>query len=204
MIIYYICSQNFNYMRRFSLLTLLLLLSATTFADNRQLLDKLDEAISQKTAYIQSKEDRISLLKRKEASATDDTAILKILDDLYTEYYVYKFDSAMTYANKGMALAIKRNDKHYMTLFYIHLAEILTLGGMYSEAVNHLDDIDRSTVETDMLFKLYYSYFSVYPSSKTNKVIINCIVRKRTTICARLCNMPVRTTRFTNSIREKG
>ncbi len=162
MIIYYICSQNFNYMRRFSLLTLLLLLSATTFADNRQLLDKLDEAISQKTAYIQSKEDRISLLKRKEASATDDTAILKILDDLYTEYYVYKFDSAMTYANKGMALAIKRNDKHYMTLFYIHLAEILTLGGMYSEAVNHLDDIDRSTVETDMLFKLYYSYFSVY------------------------------------------
>jgi len=161
-IIYYICSQNFNYMRRFSLLTLLLLLSATTFADNRQLLDKLDEAISQKTAYIQSKEDRISLLKRKEASATDDTAILKILDDLYTEYYVYKFDSAMTYANKGMALAIKRNDKHYMTLFYIHLAEILTLGGMYSEAVNHLDDIDRSTVETDMLFKLYYSYFSVY------------------------------------------
>ena len=84
------------------------------------------------------------------------------MDDLYTEYYVYKFDSAMTYANKGMALAIKRNDKHYMTLFYIHLAEILTLGGMYSEAVNHLDDIDRSTVETDMLFKLYYSYFSVY------------------------------------------
>lgn len=162
MIIYYICSQNFNYMRRFSLLTLLLLFSATTFADNRQLLDKLDEAISQKTTYLQTKEDRISLLKRKEVSETDSTAILEILDELYTEYYVFKFDSAMTYANKGMALAIKQNDKHYMTLFSIHLAEILTLGGMYSEAVIHLDGIDRSAVETDTMFKLYYSYFSVY------------------------------------------
>ena len=162
-IIYYICIQiAIIYMRRFSLLILLLLLSATTFADNRQLLDELDEAISQRTTYAKFKGNKINLLKRKEMTETDSSAILKVMDELYTEYYVFRFDSAMTYANQGMSLAIKRNDKHYMTLFSIHLAEILTLGGMYSEAVNRLDGIDRSVVEADMMFKLYYSYFSVY------------------------------------------
>lgn len=174
-------------MRKLNLLTLFLLLSAISLADNRKLLDELDEAIEQRMAFVQSKKDKINLLKRKETSEKDSIALLKVLDELYTEYYVFKFDSAIAYANKGMSLALKRKDRHYMTLFSIHLAEILTLGGLYSEAISHLDSIDHSTVGDDLLFKFYYTYFSVYSywSDYCHDQVFSPLYREKANECLR-------------------
>ena len=147
-------------MRRIHLLGLLMTFATVCSADNSQLLEELDHAISKREQFVNSKKEKIDFLKKKIINETDSTAILKFTDDLYNEYYVFKFDSAMTYANKGLALAVSQKNEHYKTLFTIHLAEILAIGGLYSEAISHLDNIRE--IEKNLLFKYYYTYFSIY------------------------------------------
>ena len=147
-------------MARLFICVLMTLISTVSFADNSQLLNELDSAIARRAGYLQAKEDRIAYLKKNIVSETNTTIVLKLLDALYDEYYVYKLDSAMVYAKKGLSTAVEHNDTHFITLFTIHMAEILNLSGLYSEAVDHLNSIQVSSPE--FLFKYYYTYFSVY------------------------------------------
>ena len=147
-------------MARLFICVLMTLISTVSFADNSQLLNELDSAIARRAGYLQAKEDRIAYIKKNIVSETNTTIVLKLLDALYDEYYVYKLDSAMVYAKKGLSTAVEHNDTHFITLFTIHMAEILNLSGLYSEAVDHLNSIQVSSPE--FLFKYYYTYFSVY------------------------------------------
>ncbi len=147
-------------MKKIYLFGLLMILSVACFADNSQLLNELDQTIEQRERYVHSKREKIDFLKKKIYSETDSNAILKYTDDLYNEYYVFKFDSAMAYANRGLSLAMSQKNSHYTALFDIHLAEILAIGGLYSEAISHLDNTRE--IEQGLLFKYYYAYFSVY------------------------------------------
>lgn len=135
---------------------------ATAAADNKGLLRQLDEAILHRSQYIQEKEGNIAFLKKKLNDEKDQSALLKIIDDLYGEYYVYKFDSAMSYTRKGMLLAQKQDNAYYKALFTIHRAEILVFAGLYSEAISALDSLALNRDDSRLLFKYYYTYFSVY------------------------------------------
>ena len=126
------------------------------------MLNELDSTLEQREGYIKAKEDRIAYLKKSINSEHDHDIVLKTLDALYDEYHVFKLDSAMVYAKKGLTLAKKQNNDYFTTLFTIHMAEILTLGGLYSEAVDQLGSMQESKIEQRLLFKYYYTYFSVY------------------------------------------
>ena len=147
-------------MRRIYLFALCVFVAAACWADNSQLLNELDQTIGQREQFVNSKREKIDFLKKKIHGETDSIAVLKYTDDLFNEYYVFKFDSAMAYANRGLTLAMNQNNKHYTALFNIHLAEILATGGLYSEAISQLDSTKE--VEPALLFKYYYAYFSVY------------------------------------------
>jgi len=149
-------------MPRILLSFFLFLLSATTFADNQNLLDELDKTLSERDTYIQTKEKTIGILKKRIRPETDNLTILNTLDALYNEYHVYKLDSAMAYAKKGLEMARELNDNHYTTLFTIYTAESFNLGGLYSEAVSLLDGLSPNLIEQRLLFKYYYTYFMVY------------------------------------------
>lgn len=155
-------------MTRTWILLLACMLSVTAFADTRQLLDELDEAIAKREQFFKEKEDRIAHLKEMISYETNHKTVLKFLDALYEEYYVYQFDSAMTYADRGMELATKYKDSHYMDLFNIHKAEILAIGGLYVEAEECLEHFDSLQVDQQMLFRYYmtashvYSYWASY------------------------------------------
>ena len=149
-------------MLRFWIFAFFSLCSATVFADSRQLLDSLDAVIENRAQFINSKEERIAYLKKKTKTETDADAILRAIDDLYSEYYVFRFDSAISYANKGLELATKYNNVRYTHLFRIHRAEILAIGGFYSEAIQQLDSVTLPSEEQQLLFKRDYTYFQVY------------------------------------------
>lgn len=149
-------------MRKIGFIICLLALSVGMMAGNNELLNELDAAIKNRNHYIQTKESNIAFLKKKLHAETDPTAVLKTLDDLYKEYYVYKFDSAMAYSDRGIQLAIKQNSNYYQSLFTIHRAEILVFGGLYYEAVNILDSLSLKDVDHQLLFKYYSTYFSAY------------------------------------------
>ena len=149
-------------MNRFWVFFVFVVVSVESFADNIQLLIELDSTLEQREGYIKAKEDRIVYLKRSINSEHDHDIVLKTLDALYDEYHVFKLDSAMVYAKKGLTMAKKQNNDYFTTLFTIHMAEILTLGGLYSEAVDQLGSMQESKIEQRLLFKYYYTYFSVY------------------------------------------
>lgn len=144
------------------LIILLTLMPVFSQADNSQLLNDLDAAISQRGQFITEKNTSIGILKQKVRKEKDSIEILKVVDELFQEYCVFKFDSALAYANQGLSAAERLGNLHYRNLFNIHVAEILAIGGLYSEAIGHLDQVDITGAGHEILFKLYYTYFSVY------------------------------------------
>lgn len=176
----YICIKIYT-MNRFWVFFVFVVVSAKSFADNIQLLNELDSTLEQREGYVKAKEDRIAYLKRSINSERDHVFVLKTLDALYEEYHVFKLDSAMVYTKKGMEIAEKENNGYFITLFTIHKAEILTLGGLYSEAVDQLNSIRGSNIEQKLLFKYYYTYFSVYSywSDYSNDPVFSPLYRQK-------------------------
>lgn len=101
---------------------LLLILSAIlvcfgAFAAQEELLSQLDDAILHKGKVIKAKEAKISVLKKRLSTTLSNKQDLQTLDDLYNEYHVFKFDSALVYAERGLTLARALQDNHYTCLF---------------------------------------------------------------------------------------
>ena len=149
-------------MNRILFILLFFLAPISALPDNSQLLVELDHTINHKEEYISKKLDRIAYMKKSLTSDNDLNRKLKVLDDLYNEYYVFKFDSALVYADKGLALANKLADQYYKNLFSIHRAEILAIGGLYEESKVTLDSLSVVTMDKRLRFKYYYAYYSIF------------------------------------------
>lgn len=139
-----------------------LMLSSTLMAGNQAILEELDAAIAKRDEFILAKENRIKKLKLQIQEEHDSATILKTLDDLYNEYYVFKFDSAKACADKGLALAVAFKNSHYTTLFTIHRSEILAIGGLYSEARANLEAVDANKLDSNLRFKYHLALFLLY------------------------------------------
>ena len=131
-------------------------------AGNQAILEELDAAIAKRDEFILAKENRIKKLKLQIQEEHDSATILKTLDDLYNEYYVFKFDSAKACADKGLALAVAFKNSHYTTLFTIHRSEILAIGGLYSEARTNLETVDANKLDSNLRFKYHLALFLLY------------------------------------------
>ena len=154
-------------MTRIILLTLLSFSAIIAYSDNKSLLDELDQAIGQRDQYIQARESKIAYLKEQMVGESDANALLKAYNSLFNEYYVFKFDSAMVYANKGLALAQQSNNRKYSTLFLLNKSELLSIGGLYEEALDILNSIDSTNIEQSDMFRYYFSYFTLYSYKTT-------------------------------------
>lgn len=149
-------------MQRTWFLLLVIIFSNGLFADNNQLLEKLDSAIENRAQFMAEKENRISRLKKNLGATEDIAERLEIIDQLYDEYRVYCFDSMVTYAKMGLRQAQEYNDLHYIQLFTIHRAEVLAIGGLYSEAVANLGMLDMQSMDRQMSFKYYMTRRKLY------------------------------------------
>ena len=87
---------------------------------------------------------------------------LEIVGKLYDEYLVFRFDSAVAYARKGLRLAQSCDDPNFIQLFTIYRAEILATGGLYSEAEGNLRMLDPQSMDRQMAFKYYMTAYKVY------------------------------------------
>ena len=149
-------------MKKTFLLTLLLTLSIPMRANNQQLMDSLDAAIAQRAQYIQAKSDRIGSLKRRLIEGVSGERALSIIDDLYDEYHVFQFDSAMSYADRGLALALGLGNSYYTTLFTVHRSEILAIGGLYSEALECMNMLREQPADSLLRLKQLLAYNAIY------------------------------------------
>lgn len=151
-------------MRRLLLYISLLALPTGLFADNetQYLQEKLDLLLSQQTAHIKRKNETINQIKR--GLFTEERALkrLQTYDLLYQEYYVFQFDSAMIYLDKGITLAEKTANTYYYNNNLIHKAELLSIGGLYGEAIETMSLVDTTALDNTQKFDFYFSIFRIH------------------------------------------
>ena len=151
-------------MKRSLLYTLFLLLPTTLSAGSKtqQLRQKLDNLLEQRDALINNKNNDINRLKKHLATSENALKRLQTYEQLFEEYYVFQFDSAMTYLNKGIKLALETQNTYYYNSNVIRKAELLSIGGLYSEAVQEIEQVDTTALDKAQRFEYYFSLFRIH------------------------------------------
>lgn len=148
------------------------LLSLYAYGDNHRLLQELDSVLLQKSRLIQDKEKRIELIKQSISLSSGVDFQLKLYEKLLEEYYVYQFDSAKVYADRGLELALQESNDYYISLYMLKKAQLLAMGGLYSEARDVLQSVKLDNVSSYIRLQYYltsyalYSYWRVYCHDK--------------------------------------
>lgn len=127
------------------------------------LLNVLDKTIKEADTYVQIKENKLHELK-KEARKTPSVSVERyhLNNDIYLEYKAYSSDSALHYLNENMLLARQLNDKERELKIQLELSYLLSSIGMYMEAADILNSIDRQTLPSSLLGYYYTCYEHVY------------------------------------------
>ena len=127
------------------------------------MLNVLDKTIKEADTYVQIKENKLHELK-KEARKTPPVSVERyhLNNDIYLEYKAYSSDSALHYLNENMLLARQLNDKERELKIQLELSYLLSSIGMYMEAADILNSIDRQTLPSSLLGYYYTCYEHVY------------------------------------------
>lgn len=151
-------------MKRSLLYILFLLLPTTLSAGSKtqQLRQKLDNLLEQRNALIDNKNKDINRLKKNLTTSENTLKLLQTYEQLFEEYYVFQFDSAMTYLNKGIKLAKETQNTYYYNSNTISKAELLSIGGLYSEAIHEIEQVDTTGLDKAQHFEYYFSLFRIH------------------------------------------
>ena len=127
------------------------------------LLNVLDKTIKEADTYVQIKENKLHELKKK-VRKTPPFSVERyhLNNDIYLEYKAYSSDSALHYLNENMLLARQLNDKERELKIQLELSYLLSSIGMYMEAADILNLIDRQTLPSSLLGYYYTCYEHVY------------------------------------------
>ena len=102
--------------------------------DEDELFHRLDQYIARRDEFSSKKEKKLMRMKKKQNLTSDKRERLNLYNQIYREYYTYRYDSAMVYANRGLQLAEQLHDTYYIDLNKINRAAVLSTGGCYSQA----------------------------------------------------------------------
>lgn len=141
-----------------------MLLPTTLSAGSKtqQLRQKLDNLLEQRNALIDNKNKDINRLKKNLTTSENTLKLLQTYEQLFEEYYVFQFDSAMTYLNKGIKLAKETQNTYYYNSNTISKAELLSIGGLYSEAIHEIEQVDTTGLDKAQHFEYYFSLFRIH------------------------------------------
>lgn len=141
-----------------------MLLPTTLSAGSKtqQLRQKLDNLLEQRKTLIDNKNKDINRLKKNLTTSENTLKRLQTYEQLFEEYYVFQFDSAMTYLNKGIKLAKETQNTYYYNSNTISKAELLSIGGLYSEAIHEIEQVDTTVLDKAQHFEYYFSLFRIH------------------------------------------
>lgn len=138
------------------------LLANASSLNEEQLFHRLDSYIAQRSKFTQRKEAKLLRLKKQLYMTSDKRSQLSLYNQIYREYYTYRYDSAMTYAKKGYQLAVQLQDDYFINLNKINRAAVLSTGGFYSQAEDLMLAMDVEKMSPKLLQYYYYILTWVY------------------------------------------
>jgi hypothetical protein len=121
----------------------------------KNLIKKLDRKLANREFYMRIKERRIDSLRRQITSRTSLNDRYRINNDIYREYSTYRYDSAMCYISRNLRIANRMGIRKYNDEMALHIAMLLSTAGLFKEAVDVLDNIDRATLDPSLLLDYY-------------------------------------------------
>lgn len=139
------------------------------------LLNRLDEAISDREMYLKQRETVLKELHDSLSKATDDRARFDIMGELFGNYHSFNSDSAYVMAQRRLSLAHKIGDNNLVLNAMLNKANILSLVGMYHESLAVVDSVSYDALP-DYLHAYYFHTkrnlygnledFAVYPAER--------------------------------------
>jgi hypothetical protein len=134
-----------------ALVITLLIINNYGYAQNSKadsLLNVLKIELEKEKAYDLNKEKKISQLRSHllSTSSKDFDAYYKLLAQIFDEYRSFKFDSALTYAQRMIHFSKKHKKEDKLNSIQIQLGSILHHSGLYKEAFDVIRQIDTTTL----------------------------------------------------------
>ena len=86
----------------------------------------------------------------------------KLIDEIYEEYRVFNLDSAEVFASKQLTLAKALNNTEYINHSILTLAEVYATEGLYLEALNLANSVNRHSLNASNLKYCYHVYRMMY------------------------------------------
>ena len=130
--------------------------------DEDELLHRLDQYIARRDEFSSKKEKKLIRMKKKLNLTSDKRERLSLYNQIYREYYTYRYDSAMVYANRGLQLAEQLHDDYFINLNKINRAAVLSTGGFYSQAEDLLLSLKPEDISPKLMQYYYYTLTWVY------------------------------------------
>ena len=130
--------------------------------DEDELLHRLDQYIARRDEFSSKKEKKLIRMKKKLNLTSSKRERLSLYNQIYREYYTYRYDSAMVYAKRGLQLADQLHDDYYINLNKINRAAVLSTGGFYSQAEDLLLSLKPEDISPKLMQYYYYTLTWVY------------------------------------------
>lgn len=132
-------------------------------ANNRSAeLARLDSVLARQPYYLKVREQHIEQLKIQLQHEQRVQQRLRLYNELYQNYYVFQFDSAMKYINESIEYAVKTGQTSYYAQNIIQKADLLSIGGLYSQALESLSLLKPSMLPDTLKFNYYLTLFHTY------------------------------------------
>jgi len=156
---------NLRLIKKIAPLLLFITIWNATYAKNdlSNLLLRLDSVIEKSDTYTSVREKRIQKYKKQLHQVSPFSIAEYQLNTLiYNEYKPYICDSAISYQNRNIEIAQHLQDIEKEYGSKLKLAYLMGSIGLYKEAVDLLESIDRSKLPESLLVDYYNSYLRVF------------------------------------------
>lgn len=134
-------------------------------------LEDLDRVVAEQQKYVDIREGRISDVKSKLRKTASEEERYQLKNLLFNEYSSYVVDSALHYAQEKLVSAYKMNRQDYIDDSRLNMAYVLIQGGMYKEASDILQNINRATL-AEYLEKYYFHIYNTLYEAMVKYTII--------------------------------
>ncbi|MBN2486718.1 MAG: hypothetical protein JXB34_12160 [Bacteroidales bacterium] len=157
--------------------------------DFEPLLNKLDKTIQTCHIYSAAKEKELQGIKDQLNICISDSLRYDIYNSLFNEYISYQSDSALRYAEEGLRVAEKLKDGLKITNSRLNLSQILAILGLYKEALEVVQEIDRGSINDlkeryFMVYRTIYRYMADYTKKHNGNRYLAQITAYRDSVLA--------------------
>lgn len=150
---------------RYLLLLLFVSLPLYSWADKTldSLLNVLDQTILEHETYVAQRDARIQHLKKLAGEVmVNSVEHYNLNNQIYKEYKAFICDSAIHYLNENIRIASNLQDVDRVVESKLLLSLLLSSTGMYTEAIDVLESVDRREVAPRLMVDYYSCFDHVY------------------------------------------